>query len=165
MVGRPVYFWDGLFSGAMLVSGSVFFHVFFLSSPLVTSVLWPMVFLIGDVYLKTPGKCFILLGVATAHTGPTIHLYSILWNIMKSSYEIKSYEVIWNHMKSQKLPVIFHWNDPFSLKRFGPQVFIATSLRFGPSGAQAFVQDKVDRVGSVVQRDDGSMGRRQSTKS
>ena len=68
-------------------------------------------------------------------------------------------------MKSQKLPVIFHWNDWFSLKRFGPQVFIATSLRFGPSGAQAFVQDKVDRVGSVVQRDDGSMGRRQSTKS
>ena len=28
MVGRPVYFWDGLFSGAVLVSGSVVFRTF-----------------------------------------------------------------------------------------------------------------------------------------
>ena len=46
------------------------------------------------------------------------------------------------------LPIIFHWNDLLSLESLA-----YNDLRFGPSGAQAFVQDKVVDLGGWAERD------------
>ncbi len=62
---------------------------------------------------------------------------------MESYGIMESYEIT-----EIDLPIIFHWNDLLSLESLA-----YNDLRFGPSGAQAFVQDKVVDLGGWAERD------------